>query len=193
VRPGYLGRTVLGGSMKENAPSNAVSPQGRRVLVAVVNGEAGERIQAWRLQHDPREAARIPPHTTLCYWATGLDVDDLGLQVCHAFPAAIPIGLGEVAEFEDEQGTFYVKMLQTSALDAARRRLYDATHLDMGPAREWPWHVTCVRNTNGRDRRTLRSAAATLAPGDTWLLDEVACLELRGDRYETVRSWRLDR
>ena len=109
------------------------------------------------------------------------------------FPAAITNGLGEVAEFEEYQGTFHVKRRETASLDAARRKLYDATRLDMGPVREWRWHVTCVRNTNGRDRRTLRSAAATLAPGDTWLLDEVACLELRGDRYETVRSWRLDR
>ena len=53
--------------IEENAPSSVASPQGRRVLVAVVTGDPGERIQQWREKHDPDQAHRLPPHTTLCY------------------------------------------------------------------------------------------------------------------------------
>ena len=55
--------------MTEQPPPSDVSPPGRRVLVAVVTGEAGVRIQTWRERHDPEQARRLPPHTTLCYWA----------------------------------------------------------------------------------------------------------------------------
>lgn len=177
--------------MTENEPSSTVSPQGRRVLVAVVTGEPGERVQAWREQHDPREAGRIPPHTTLCYWANDFDLVALGQQVRHAFPAAVPVALGGVHEFNGEQGTFYVQLLEAAGLDDARSRLYDGSHLDMGPAREWTWHITCVRDSSGRDLESLRATAAQLHPGEAWLVNRVACLELRGERYEPVATWDL--
>jgi hypothetical protein len=157
----------------------------------VVTGEAGERIQAWRQRHDAYEAARIPPHTTPCYWATAFDLDALGRQVTHAFPKTIDLRLGEVREFGGEQGTFYVELLDTARLDAARLRLYDGTHLDMGAFTPWPWHITCVRDTRGRDVDALRTAAAGLNPGDQWRLERIACLELRGSRYEPVACWDL--
>ena len=104
-----------------------VSPPGRRVLVAVVTGEVGARIQAWRERHDPEQAARLPPHTTLCYWAPVVEPELLERQVRHAFDRPVAVRLGSVHEFDNQDHTFYVEVLDTADLDAARARLYDGT------------------------------------------------------------------
>ena len=170
----------------------AESAQGRRMLVAVVTGAVGERIQAWREQVDPEQARRIPPHTTLCYWVPEVDMTALDAQVRHAFPASIPVRLGSVHEFDNVDRTFFVDVQRTAGLDEARERLFDATHLDL-PAkdRHWTWHVTCVRKSIGRNVTELREKAATLVLETAWVVDTIACLELRGDRYHEVRTWDL--
>src|SRR5262249_60219745 len=70
----------------KNEPTNERSPQGRRVLIAVVTGEAGERIQRWREQHDPFQARRLPLHTTLCYWVPDVSLAALERQGHPALP-----------------------------------------------------------------------------------------------------------
>jgi hypothetical protein len=172
------------------------SPIGRRVLVAVVTGRPGEVIQAWRMEHDPQQARRLPPHATLCYWVTDADIDALGEQVRHAFPAPVTVTLGSVHEFTNRDGTFYIDVKDTADLDAARTRLFDGTSLELpGPA-DFTWHVTCVRYPDDAHRTSLRVAAEQLArdveADPTWTIDTIACLELRGDRYEPVRTWHLD-
>ncbi|GEM_PF-991133 len=168
-----------------------VSPQGRRVLVARVTGEAGERIQAWRLQHDPGQARRLPPHTTLCYWPPAGDSAVLEAQVRHAFPAPVTVHLGAVKEFDNTDHTFYVDAHNTATLDAARTRLYDGTHVALPGRTQWTWHVTCVRYGRERDLAALRAAAASLSLNLPWVIDTVAYLELRGDRYEPLCEWSL--
>jgi 2'-5' RNA ligase len=175
----------------ENQPSSQPSPQGRRVLVAVVTGEAGRRIQAWREVHDPAQARRLPPHVTLCYWAPPDGVEVLGEQVLHAFAEPVTVRLGAMREFDDEEQTFYVEVLDTEPLDAARRRLYDGRHAQLPPLREWTWHVTCVRDARDRDAAALRRAAAELCVDGDWAIDTIACLELRSDRYEAVATWEV--
>jgi hypothetical protein len=170
------------------------SAQGRRVLVAVVTGEPGTRIQAWRERNDPQQARRIPPHATLCYWLPDGDLDALDEQVRHAFPEPIAVRLGRVHEFDNVDRTFYVDVQDAAGLDAARERLFDATYLDLpGRDRHWTWHVTCVRKSIGRGIAELREQAATLALDAPWLVDTIACLELQGDRYEPIRKWELTR
>jgi len=161
--------------------------------VAVVDGEPGAKIQSWRSENDPDQASRIPPHTTLCYWATGLDLPALELQVRHAFPERISVELGGIREFPGSEGAFYIELLRTAQLDAARSRLYDGRHLDLGQPGEWPWHITCVRYPGGRDLTCLREAAKSLSPGKEWEISQIACLELRGDRYEPVATWIVTR
>ena len=87
-------------------PTAAPSPSGRRVLVAVVTGEVGRRIQAWRERYDAAQAARLPPHATLCYWADVEPDAALEAQVRHAFPGPLAVRLGRVREFENEEHTF---------------------------------------------------------------------------------------
>ncbi|MGH2585877.1 MAG: 2'-5' RNA ligase family protein [Dehalococcoidia bacterium] len=173
----------------ENQPSSQPSPQGRRVLVAVVTGETGRRIQAWREAHDPLQARRLPPHVTLCYWPPPDGVEALGEQVRHAFAERVVVRLGAVREFGNEEQTFYVEVLATGQLDEARRRLYDGRHVQLPPLREWTWHVTCIRDARDRDAAPLRRAAADLCVDGDWRVDTVTCLELRGDRYEAVATW----
>lgn len=172
----------------------AESPQGRRVLVARVTGEAGERIQDWREQHDPDQARRIPPHATLCYWLPAdVDMTLLDAQVRHAFPESISVRLGGVHEFDNVDRTFYVEVREADLLDEARERLFDGSHLALpGRDRHWTWHVTCVRKSIGRNVAALREAAAGLELERGWVVDTVACLELRGNRYHDVRTWDLD-
>ena len=172
-----------------NAPSSIASPQGRRVLVAIVTGEPGARIQRWREEHDPDQAHRLPPHTTLCYWVPDLPMDSIETQVCHAFAEPVEVRLGAVRAFANDQGTFYVEVLNTARLDQARRRLYDGTHAPLGEAGDWPWHVTCVRDTRGRDREALLRCAASLDASGPWKVDRVALLELRGDAYAPLGTW----
>jgi 2'-5' RNA ligase len=161
------------------------------VLVAVVNGEAGRRIQQWRERHDPAQAVRLPPHVTLCYWAAGLDEEALARQVRHAFTPHPRVRLTTVHEFDNEEHTFYAAVTASDSLDAARRRLYDGTHCALPTLREWTWHVTCVRDSRGRDLDELRRAAATLDLDLDWEIDMVAWLELRDDRYAPVATWQI--
>src|SRR3954464_9676265 len=90
------------------------SQPGRRVLVAVVTGEVGARIQAWRERHDPEQARRLPPHTTLCYWAPVVEPDLLERQVRHAFDRPVAVRLGSVHEFGNQDHTFYLEVLDTA-------------------------------------------------------------------------------
>lgn len=171
----------------------AESPQGRRVLVAIVTGDAGECIQNWRLRNDPEQARRIPPHATLCYWIPDVTMEALDTQVRHAFPEPIPVRLGHVREFDNVDRTFYIEVEDTERLDEARERLFDGTFVDL-PAkdRHWTWHVTCVRKSIGRNVTELRSHAQALRPPASWTIDTIACLELRGDRYHELVRWELD-
>ena len=168
------------------------SPPGRRVLVAVVTGAAGARIQAWRQEYDPAQARRLPPHTTLCYWAPTVEPELLERQVRRAFDRPVAVRLGGVHEFDNDERTFYVEVLETAALDAARVRLYDGAHLALPGRTDWTWHVTCVRSSRDRDDLdTLRLAASTLQLDTTWSVETIAYLELRGDRYEAIATWRI--
>lgn len=173
-----------------NQPASEASPQGRRVLVAVVTGPPGQQIQRWRETHDPQQARRLPPHVTLCYWAPA-DGATLERQVRHAFANPVTVRLGGVRQFDNGEHTFYVEVLDTAPLDDARRRLYDGTHSTLPPLKQWTWHVTCVRNANGRDPDHLRRAAADLRLNTAWSIDTVAYLELRGDIYEPIATWKV--
>jgi hypothetical protein len=177
--------------MVDNAPSAEPSPQGRRILVAVVTDSAGAIIQAWREKHDSAQARRLPPHTTLCYWAPPAESPLLERQVRHAFADAVQVTLGRIREFENEEETFYVEVLDTNGLNRARKRLYDGTFLELPSRAEWTWHVTCVRDSRGRDKDALRLAAAELPPSMTWTIDTVAYMELRGDCYEPLAMYEV--
>jgi hypothetical protein len=177
--------------MTEQPFPSEVSPSGRRVLVAVVTGAAGERIQAWRQRYDPEQARRLPPHATLCYWAPVVEPEVLERQVRHAFDRPVSVRLGGVHEFDNDDRTFYVKVEDTDALDAARVRLYDGTHLELPGRDSWTWHVTCVRYGIRGNLDELRRAASELTLDMPWQVDTVACLELRGDRYEPVAEWHV--
>jgi hypothetical protein len=168
------------------------SPQGRRVLVAVVNGTVGAVIQKWREENDPAEAVRLPPHATLCYWAPVADPGLIAKQIRHAFPAPVTVQLGRVQQADNHDQTFFVQVLETAALDAARDRLLDGTYLDLpGKERLWQWHVTCVRRSFNRDQAALREQAKSLVLDVPWTVDTIAYLELQGDRYVELYRWRL--
>jgi 2'-5' RNA ligase len=141
-----------------NRMTSAASPQGRRILVALVTGEAGQRIQAWREQHDAEQAKRLPPHTTLCYWTPDVPLEQLEQQLRHAFPAPVTVRLGPVREFDNDQHTFYVEVEGTEALEECRRALYDGTFVNLPAAEAWAWHITCVRDSRDRDLEELRKA-----------------------------------
>jgi 2'-5' RNA ligase len=177
--------------MIDRLPPSESSQPGRRVLVAVVTGEAGARVQAWRERHDPEQARRLPPHATLCYWPPTVEPELLERQVRHAFDRPVAVRLGGVHEFGNQDHTFYVEVLDTADLDAARTRLYDGTHLELPRRPDWTWHVTCVRYGRDRDLAELRRQATELTLDLTWQVDTVAYLELRGDRYESVAAWRV--
>ncbi len=177
--------------MSEQSTSAEVSQPGRRVLVAVVTGEAGDRVRAWREQHDSEQARRLPPHATLCYWAPVVEPEVLERQVRHAFAEPVTVRLGSVHEFDNEDRTFYVEVLDTAGLDAARERLYDGAHLELPGRREWTWHVTCVRYGVRRDLDELRRLAAELALDLPWRIDTVAYLELGEGRYDAIAEWRV--
>ncbi|MFN0073517.1 MAG: 2'-5' RNA ligase family protein [Chloroflexota bacterium] len=172
-------------------PPADASPPGRRVLVAVVTGSVGDQIQAWRKQHDPEQARRLPPHTTLCYWAPELSAE-LDAQVRHAFHTPIRVQLGGVREFDNRDRTFFIEVLDTADLDAARDRLYDATYLTLEGNRPWTWHVTCIRYGARRDLASVRELVGSLTVNAPWNVDRVALLELRGNVYVTLQEWRLD-
>lgn len=168
----------------------ASSPQGRGILLAIVTGEVGDRIQRWRERHDPDQAQRYPPHTTLCYWVPD-DLEALDQQVKHAFPAPVEVRLGGPQIFDNTGRTLYVEILEHEALDAARDRLTDGAHLEL-PGREgWTWHVTCLRSTVDVAPEIIAEAERELQINTPWRVEELAYLVLNGDAYERRETWRL--
>ena len=167
------------------------SPQGRRILIAVVTGPTGDAIQRWRETHDPEQARRIPPHTTLCYWAPVVEPAVLEAQVRHAFPAPIPVRLGAARTFDNRDLTRYLPVLNTDELDAARVRLYDGAHTQLPKDRDWEWHVTCVRYGSARNHAELAEATTALPVDAPWLIDTVAYMELRDGVYEPIATWTI--
>jgi hypothetical protein len=114
--------------------------------------------------------------------------------VRHAFDAPATVRLGAVREFDNAEHTFFAEVSETAPLDRARVRLYDGTHLTLpgrreGPAAWWTWHVTCVRDSRGRDLEALRRSATELELDLPWRVARVAYLELRGDRYVPLTAW----
>jgi hypothetical protein len=174
----------------ESGPSATPSPQGRRVLVVVVTGAAGERIQQWRVAHDPEQARRIPPHTTLCYWVPpDLDIKALGRQVRYALEEPVGVCLGAVRRFTGGDGSLFIELAAAEGLDAARRRLFDGTFAVVGEASAWPWHVTCVRSPSEERAAELLAPAEELAHLGETSVERVELLELQGDRYVSLASW----
>jgi hypothetical protein len=167
------------------------SPQGRRILIAIVTGEVGQKIQEWRAVHDPEEAVRIPPHTTLCYWAPTVEPDLLEQQIRHAFPAPLTVRLGEVHEFENREKTFFIEVQEAEQLDAAREVLYDASIVELPRQFNWTWHVTCIRRSTNRDRTELQAALEGFAINAPWTIDTIAYMELRDSKYEYLAEWKL--
>jgi 2'-5' RNA ligase len=170
------------------------STNGRRVLVAVVTGEVGQRIRAWREEFDPKQARRLPPHATLAYRAevNPGNEDRLDQQVRHAFPAPIPVRLGEAHQFDNPEKTFYIEMRDTDALDAARAQLFDGAHFSFPEQRHtWDWHITVVRYGIRSDTDVIRQNLDALRLDTEWLIDTVAWLELRDGTYHEVRRWEL--
>jgi hypothetical protein len=168
------------------------TPPGRRVLVAVVNGQPGALIQAWREKHDAKHATRLPPHLTLCYRPPDVRLESLEAQVRHAFPSPVCVRLGPVFVLAHREAPLAVSVLESAELDKARRRLFDATHAEMGGRDEWPWHITCVRYGHSRDRAALLAAASSeLALDEPWTIASVSYLELRNGRYEPLAEWNL--
>jgi len=168
-------------------------PAPRRVLVAVVAGALGDQIQAWRERHDARHAARLPPHLTVCYRPpVDAEVSVIEAQVRHAFTEPVPVRLGPVFVLAHHEAPLAVSLHDTRVLEAARGRLFDGTHVQMGGRHEWPWHITCVRYGYKRDRDGLLALAAQeLALDSPWLIDKISYLELRDGRYEAVSEWAL--
>jgi hypothetical protein len=167
-----------------------VSP--RRVLVAVVAGDLGAQIQAWREHHDAKQAGRLPPHLTVCYRPPEAAVEDIEAQVRHAFREPVKVRLGPVFVLGHVEAPLAVSIHDTEALDQARERLFDGTHVQMGGRHEWPWHITCIRYGAKRDREALLDTARTeLALDAPWLIDRISYLELRDGRYECVKSFPL--
>jgi hypothetical protein len=164
----------------------------RRVLVAPVTGELGARIQAWREQYDPRQAWRLPPHLTVCYRPPDEPLDVLEAQVRHAFPQRVRVRLGAVGELPHREVPLVVQVFDTDLLDAARVRLFDGTYTQMGGRSEWPWHITCVRYGQSRDRPALLEAAShELALDHPWTITHLTYMERRNGRYEPLAEWLL--
>lgn len=168
------------------------TPRGRRVLVAVVPGQLGAQIQAWREKYDAKQAARLPPHLTLCYRPPDESLEALAAQVRHGFPRPIAVRLAGVFVLPHREAPLAVQVVETQELDAARRRLFDRTYVEMGGRDDWPWHITCVRYGHSRDRADLlRAASRELALDNPWTISCVSYLELRDGRYESVAQWDL--
>lgn len=168
------------------------TPPRRRVLVAIVDGVAGQQIQAWRERHDPRQAGRLPPHLTVCYRPPDAPLAALEAQVRHAFKTPVLVRLGPVFVLAHAEAPLAVGIHDTDELDAVRQRLFDGTHVQLGGRHEWPWHITCIRYGHSRDREALLALAAEeLAIDQPWLIDRISYLELRNGRYEAVAEWTL--
>lgn len=167
-------------------------PPVKRVLAATVPGELGARIQAWREKYDPKHAWRLPPHLTLCYRPPDVPLGLIEAQVRHAFPCPVDVRLGGVFFLSHREAPLAVQVLETTALDEARRRLFDGAYVQMGGRDDWPWHITCVRYGRSRDCRALLEVAAReLVLHRTWSIRAACCLELRNGRYEAVAMWNL--
>ncbi len=164
----------------------------RRVLVAVVPGEAGARIQHWREEHDAWRARLLPPHLTLCYRPPHAALELIEAQVRYAFPSPVRVMLGCVGQLPNRDGTLVVRIEDAAELDAARKRLFDATHIAMGGYREWPWHITWIRYGVKCDSAAkLALAEDALRFDQPWIIDTISLLELRSGRYEAVAEWDL--
>jgi hypothetical protein len=164
----------------------------RRVLVAVVDGTLGQQIQAWRELHDARQAARLPPHLTVCYRPPEAALELIEAQVRHAFGAPVAVRLGAVFVLAHPEAPLAVSVHETQELNVARQRLFDGTYAQMGGRHEWPWHITCVRYGQKRDRQELLATAAKdLALDAPWLIDRISYLELRDGRYQPLAEWDL--
>jgi hypothetical protein len=163
------------------------------VLVVTVRGELGERIQSWRERYDPKHAARLPPHLTVCYRPPAdAPLEFLEAQVRHAFTTPVRVLLGPVFVLQHREAPLAVGVHQTSDLDASRKRLYDGTHVQMGGREEWPWHITCVRYGYNKDRDALLSAAASeLCLNTEWTIHEVSCLELIEKQWRPIADWQI--
>src|SRR6188768_4047230 len=96
-------------------------PVGRRVLVAVLTGPAGDQVQAWREKYDARQAQRLPPHLTICYRPPLEPLEALAAQVRRGFPAPVAVRLGPVFVLAHREAPLAVSILDTAALDDARR------------------------------------------------------------------------
>jgi hypothetical protein len=179
------------GVVESQVSRGARHSSGRRVLVAIVTGEIGRRIQEWRERHDPTQTCRIPPHATLCYRPGVVESARLGAQVRHAFDRPITVRLGAVREMGNADHTFYVEILDSSGLDEARERLHDATYVELPKMDWWPWHVTCVRYGRTRDLDQVRRLTSELVVDAPWQIDTVAYLELRDGIYHTLAEWRV--
>ena len=169
------------------------SPAARRALLVTVAGELGRRIQVWRERYDAKHAGRLPPHLTVCYRPpTDAPLDGIEAQVRHGFQGPLTVRLGEVFVLAHREQPLAVQVLETEMLDAARRRLFDGTHVQMGGRDNWPWHITCVRYGYNKDRDALLAAAATeLCLNTAWTIDHVALFELREGLWQSLSEWRL--
>jgi hypothetical protein len=128
---------------------------------------------------------------TLCYWAPDEPIEAIGRQVHHAFPRPVLVRHDGVRQGDNDQGTLFVEVIDQAPLSDGLKRLYDGTHVIFPPLRDWLWHVTCVRDTRGRDVEALKRSAADLRIEVPWLFDTVSLMELRGEKYEAVETWRL--
>ncbi len=171
-----------------------MSQPGRRVLLAVVPGELGQRIQALRERYDPVRARFLPPHLTLCYRPPSAPLADIERQVRHAFPEPVLVRVRGAAELPNRDMTLVIGIVESDALDEARRRLFDATYVTLGGYRDWPWHITWLRYGVNRDRAALLAAAEReLMLDEPWSIDTVSLLERREIDYQVLADWRLDR
>lgn len=161
--------------------------------MAVVDGVLGDQIQAWRERYDARHATLLPPHLTLCYRPPDAPLADLEAQVRHAFARPILVRLGPVFVLSHREAPLAVSIHATDELEAARQRLFDGTHVQMGGRHEWPWHITCIRYGYKRDCEVLLATAAQeLALDAPWLIERISYLELREGRYRPVAEWDLN-
>src|SRR3981081_1768368 len=155
------------------------TPVGRRVLVVPVRGELGACIQAWRERRDPKHAQRLPPHLTVCYRPPHAPLEALEAQVRHGFPRPVQVRLCGVFVLPHREAPLAVQVLETEELDAARRRLFDGSVVQMGGRDEWPWHITCIRYGHNRDQEALLAAASSeLALDEPWTIARVSNHEL---------------
>ena len=90
---------------------------------------------------------------------------------------------------DNDQGTFYVAVEDTSALDAMLLRLYDGTFAEFPELSQWRWHVTCIRDSRDRADPYLWEAARDFVLDIDWLVDCVMLMQLEGDRYVALQTW----